>query len=74
MNLGVLVVVSLAIILLVAVVLPRVRGLGRAEATTVERRSGGDRRRRRLRVPIERRQRARRTEDVARAFVERVSS
>jgi len=73
MNLAVIIIVGLAVGLVILIVLPRVRGFVRAEKTTVERRSGGDRRRRKLRVPINRRRRDRRTEDAAQSFVEGLS-
>ena len=69
MNLGVLVIIAVAIGLVVLVVLPRVKGLARSEKTTVERRSGRDRRQRNVRVPLERRRRDRRAHDAAQSFV-----
>lgn len=69
MNLAVIIIVSVAVALVLLIVLPKVRGISRAERTTVERRSGRDRRRQKLRLPVERRRRNRRTEDAAQAFV-----
>jgi len=73
MNIGVIIIIALAAGLVVLIVLPRVRGIGRAEKTTVERRSGRDRRLRRLRVPVERRRENRRTQDAAKAYVNGLS-
>lgn len=73
MNIGVVIIIALAAGLVVLIVLPRVRGISRAEKTTVERRSGRDRRLRRLRVPAERRRENRRTQDAAKAFVNGLS-
>jgi len=73
MNIGVLIIIAVAVGLVVLVVLPRVRGIGGSEKTTVERRSGQDRRRRQVRVRVNRRRRDRRTEDAAKAFVDRLS-
>jgi hypothetical protein len=56
--------------LVAMLVLPRVKGFLSREKTTVERRSGKDRRQRNVRVPVDRRRRGRRQEDVARSFVE----
>jgi len=70
MNFGVVLIIVVAIGLVVLIVLPKVRGISRAGKTTVERRSGRDRRRLKLRLPVERRRRNRRTQDAARAFVE----
>ncbi len=70
MNIAVIIIVALAAGLVILVVLPKVRGFARAEKKTVERRSGKDRRWRKLRLPMERRRRDRRTEDAAQAFVE----
>jgi len=70
MNLGVVFILVVAVVLVILLILPRVRGIARGERTTVERRSGAERRRRRIRVPIERRRRARRAQDAARAFVD----
>ena len=73
MNIGVVIIISVAVGLVVLIVLPRVRGISRAEKTTVERRSGVDRRLRALRVPVNRRRSDRRTQDAARAFVDGLS-
>lgn len=70
MNVGVLLIIVVAIGLVVLIVLPKVRGISRAGKTTMERRSGQDRRQLKLRLPVERRRRNRRTQDAARAFVE----
>jgi hypothetical protein len=70
MNLGVVVIILVAVLLVAILVLPRVRGVASKEKTTVERRSGVDRRQRKVRVPRERRRRNRRQEDVAKTFVE----
>ena len=74
MNLAVFVILVVALALLVLVVLPRVRHVATSEKTTVENRSGHERRRRRLRVPIERRKKPRRAEDVASQFVSALES
>ena len=73
MNLGVILIICAAVVLILLFVLPRVRGLSSAEKTTVERRSGKDRRQRNVRVPVDRRKRNRRAEDAAEAFVNRLS-
>jgi len=73
MNIGVIIIIALAAGLVVMIVLPRVRGIGRSEKTTVERRAGRDRRLRKLRVPVERRRVDRRTQDAARSFVDGLS-
>lgn len=70
MNIGVVVIIALAVGLVAVLVLPRVKGFLTKERTTVERRSGKDRRQRNVRVPVNRRRRGRRQEDVARSFVE----
>jgi len=70
MNLGVIFIVVVAVVLVLLLVLPKVRWIARSERTTVERRSGSERRRFRIKVPIERRRRARRAQDAARAFVD----
>jgi len=70
MNVGVLLIIVVAIGLVVLIVLPKVRGISRAGKTTVERRSGLDRRQRKLRILVERRRRNRRTQDAAKAFVD----
>lgn len=69
MNLAVVVILVVAVALIVLVVVPRVRRISTSEKTTVDRRSGADRRQRRLRVPVNRRKRARRAEDLAEQFV-----
>lgn len=74
MNIGVVIIIAVALGLVVLIVLPRVRGINRAEKTTVERRSGRDRRLRKLRVPLNRRRRPRRTQDAAKAFVDNLST
>jgi len=73
MNLGVLIIIAATMCIVLLIVLPRVRGFGRNERTTVERRSGPERRRRKVTVARNRRKRARRAEDAARAFVEKIS-
>ncbi|MGD8441296.1 MAG: hypothetical protein PVG53_12215 [Holophagae bacterium] len=73
MNTGVLIIIVLTVTLVLLVVLPRVRGLARSEKTTVERRSGRERRRRTITVANDRRTRTRRAEDAAKAFVEKIS-
>ena len=73
MNIGVLLIITLAIGLVILIVLPRVRGISRAEKTTVERRKSGDRRKRQFRVPVNRRRSNRRAQDAARAFVDGLS-
>jgi hypothetical protein len=70
MNIGVVVIIALAVGLVAVLVLPRFTGFVSKEKTTVERRSGKDRRQRKLRVPVNRRRRGRRQEDVAKTFVE----
>lgn len=74
MNFSVLLIIVLAVLLVAFLVLPRFKGVVRSEKTTVDRRSGGERRRRKVRVPIERRRRNRRAEDAAKAFVDNLSS
>ncbi len=74
MNIGVLLIIALAVGLVVLIVLPRVRGFSRAERTTSERRKNGDRRLRQIRVPINRRRRDRRAQDAAQAFIEGLSN
>ena len=74
MNLAVLVILLVVLALIALVVLPRVRRITTSERTTVERRSGDERRHRRLRVPVERRKRARRAEDVAKQYVSGLES
>jgi len=73
MNIGVVLIIAAAVGLVVLIVLPRVRGIGRAEKTTVNRRSGRDRRQRNVRVPVDRRKRNRRAEDAAKAFVDKLA-
>jgi hypothetical protein len=73
MNIGVLIIITLAVGLLVLIVLPRVRGISRTEKTTIERRKNGDRRKRQIRVPLNRRRKNRRAQDAARAFVDGLS-
>jgi hypothetical protein len=70
MNLAVLVIIAVTLGLLLIVVLPRLRGVGGSDKTTVERRSGAERRRKKAKLPVDRRHRPRRTEDAARAFVD----
>ena len=70
MNIGVVLIITLAVGLLVLIVLPRVRGISRAEKTTIERRKHADRRQRQIRVPVNRRRRNRRARDAAQAFVD----
>jgi hypothetical protein len=74
MNLLIFIIIAVAVGLVVLLVMPRVHGIGRAEKTTVERRSGKDRRLRKRRVPVERRRGDRRAQDAARSFVEGLSS
>jgi len=73
MNIGVILIITLAVGLVVLIVLPRVRGIARTEKTTIERRKLRDRRNRQIYIPINRRRRNRRTSDAARAFVEGLS-
>jgi len=70
MNFGVVVIITVAVLLVGFLVLPRMRSFASNEKTTIERRSGADRRNRKIRVPRERRRRGRRQEDVAKTFVE----
>jgi hypothetical protein len=70
MNIGVVVIITVAVLLVGFLVLPRFKGFASAEKTSVERRSGQDRRQRKIRVPRNRRRRGRRQEDVAKTFVE----
>ena len=74
MNIGVILIITVAVGLVVLIVLPRVRGISRAEKTTIERRRNGDRRQRQIRVPRNRRRKNRRAQDVARAFVDGLSN
>jgi hypothetical protein len=74
MNVAVVVILVVVAALVLLVVLPRIRRLSTSERTTVDRRSGRDRRRDRTRVPIERRRRPRRAEDAAREFVSSLES
>ena len=74
MNVAVVVILIVAVALIVLVVVPRVRRVSTSEKTTVDRRSGVDRRRRRFKVPVNRRKRARRAEDVAEQFVSALES
>jgi len=74
MTLKIVAIIALAAAAVVAWATSRVRGLSRRERTTVERRSGVERRRRQVPVAVNRRRRARRTEDVARRYVEKLSS
>jgi len=74
MNVGVLIIITVAVALVAIVVLPRFRGFASKEPTTVERRAGRDRRQRHVRVPVERRKRARRAEDAAKSFVENLTT
>ncbi|MEE4273099.1 MAG: hypothetical protein V2I67_15610 [Thermoanaerobaculales bacterium] len=73
MNIGVVLIIAAVVGLVVLIVLPRVRGIGRAEKTTVNRRTGKDRRQRNVRVPVDRRKRNRRAEDAAKAFVDKLA-
>lgn len=73
MNIGVVLIITLAIGLVVLIVLPRVRGISRAEKTSIERRKNEDRRKRQIRVPVNRRRRDRRAQDAARTFVDGLS-
>ena len=73
MNIGVLIIITLAVGLVVLIVLPRVRGISRTEKTTIERRKNEDRRKRQIRVPLNRRRKNRRAQDAARAFVDGLS-
>jgi hypothetical protein len=70
MNIGVVVIITIALLLVGFLVLPRMRGFASNEKTTIERRAGADRRKRKIRVPRERRHKGRRQEDVAKTFVE----
>lgn len=74
MNIGVLLIITVAVGLVALLVLPRLRGISRPERTTIERRKGGERRKRRIRVPIDRRRKYRRAQDAARAFVDGLSN
>lgn len=73
MNLGVLIIIVVAILLVGILVLPRVRGIVRSEKTTSERRTGADRRQRNVRVPVNRRKCDRRAQDAAKAFVDNLA-
>ncbi len=73
MNFGVLLIIVAVVLLVGILVLPRVRGIARAEKTTTERRAGEDRRQRNVRVPVDRRKRDRRTQDAAKAFVDHLA-
>ena len=73
MNIGVILIISVAVALVAILVLPRVKGIIRSEKTTVERRSGADRRQRDVPVVVERRKRNRRAEDAAKAFVDNLA-
>ncbi len=73
MNIGVLIIIVVTVALVLLVVLPRFRGFASSEKTTVERRSGRDRRHRNITVANDRRKRPRRAEDAARAFVQKMS-
>lgn len=73
MNVGVVTIIVIAVLLVGILVLPRMRGIARAEKTTIERRTRPDRRKRKVRVPVDRRKRNRRAEDAARAFVDRLA-
>jgi len=70
MNIGVVVIITVALLLVGFLVLPRMGGFASNEKTTIERRVGADRRKRKIRVPRDRRRRGRRQEDVAKTFVE----
>ncbi len=70
MNIGVVVIITIALLLVGFLVLPRMRGFASNEKTTIERRTVADRRKRKIRVPRERRRKGRRQEDVAKTFVE----
>ena len=74
MNIGVVIIIALAVGLVAVLVLPRVKGFLSRERTTVERRSGQDRRQRSVRVPVNRRRRGRRQEDVAKTFVDELTN
>jgi hypothetical protein len=73
MNIGVIIIIAVTVALVLLVVLPRFRGFAKADRTTVERRSGEDRRKRNRPVLVERRKKPRRAEDAAKAFVEQIS-
>ena len=73
MNIGVLFIIVVAVVLIAFLVLPKLKGVARAEKTTVERRSGKDRRQRNVRVPVERRKKDRRAEDAAKTFVKELA-
>ena len=62
MNIGVVLIIGVAVVLVAILVLPRIKGVVRSEKTTVERRSGKDRRQRTVPVAVERRKRDRRAE------------
>ncbi len=74
MNVAVIVILVVAVALIVLVVVPRVRRVSTSEKTTVDRRSGIERRRRPLEVPLNRRKRARRADDIAEQFVSGLES
>jgi hypothetical protein len=73
MNFTVVVIIAVTVVLVLLVVLPRIRGLASAEKTTVERRSGRDRRQRDVTVAVDRRKKHRRAEDAAKVFVKELS-
>lgn len=73
MNIGVLIIIVVAVLLVGILVLPRIRGIARSEKTTIERRTGADRRKHNVRVPVNRRRRDRRTQDAAKAFVDNLA-
>ena len=73
MNLTVVIIIAVTVALVLLVVLPRIRGFVSSESTTVERRSGRDRRQRNVTVAVDRRKKHRRAEDAAKVFVEKLS-
>ena len=73
MNFTVVVIIAVTAVLVLLVVLPRIRGFVSSEKTTVERRSGRDRRQRNVTVSVDRRRKHRRAEDAAKVFVDRLS-
>lgn len=73
MNTGLLVIVTVAVLLVVLLVGSRIRRLVASRRAHVERRSGADRRQVNLPVPIERRRRIRRSDDVDRELASAVS-
>jgi hypothetical protein len=73
MNLTVFIIIAVTVALVLLVVLPRFRGFVSSERTTVERRSGRDRRQRNVTVAVDRRKKHRRAEDAAKVFVDGLS-